>query len=174
MDQCHELLKARSYNMAKGTLSESQQMKRERGKIAPLPRQKGLASLGRMVSFETIDEFVIEERDLPSTASSDSLAPKDSHSFSCSKSRNSVLGNIYICPNKEMGIGSGTSTEATFVCPNETCNKRYRHSESLYRHVRQKHLPKNVKDAKQQEAIITGYKGTNLPVINCCKIWVQT
>jgi hypothetical protein len=149
-------------------------MKRERGKIAPLPRKKGFASLDRMVSFETIDEFVIEERDLPSTASSDSLAPKDSYIVPCSKSRNSILENIDICPNKDIGISSGKKTEATFACPNETCNKIYRHSESLHRHLREKHLPKNVKDAKLQEAIITQCKGTNLPVINFCKIWVQT
>jgi hypothetical protein len=167
LEQCHELLKSRSRDMLADdppTLSELQQMKRERSERAKLRRKKGLAALEEMVSFETIDEFVIEERDVPSTSSLDSLASKYSgNMFSgCSQAnRNSVWGHIVPSdddPHED--VGSESPAEATFVCPNEHCQKSYRQVESLYRHVRQKHPPKRVKDDEKQRVVVTQPKGT--------------
>jgi hypothetical protein len=170
LEQCHELLKSRSRDMLADdppTLSELQQMKRVRSERARLRRKKGLAALEEMVSFETIDEFVIEERDAPSTSLLDSLAPKNSsHIFSgySQANRNSVWGHIVHSdddPHEDVGTTTGERpAEATFVCPNEACQKRYRQVESLYRHIRQKHPPKRVKDDEHHRAVITQPKGT--------------
>ncbi len=165
LDQCHDLLKLRSRNMGDPTLSKLQRTKMERSKRAQLRRKKGLAALEEMVSFETIDEFVIEERDVPSTSSLDSLEPKDrSHMFSGFKARNSLWGHIDIDPGDDMGTGK--NKDAKFVCPNEDCGKRYRQIKSIYRHIRQKH-PKLVKRLE-----IAQPKGTYLPVVMALKLGV--
>jgi hypothetical protein len=170
LDQCHDLLKLRSRNMAYPTLSELQRTKMERNKRAQLRRKKGLAALEEMVSFETINEFVIEERDVPSTSSFDSLEPKGSSlMFSGFKARNSVCGRIDIDPDDDMGTGK--NEDAKFVCPNDDCRKRYRQVESLYRHIRQKH-PKLVKNDEQQGVKITQPKGTDLSVVMALNLGV--
>jgi hypothetical protein len=144
--------------------------KMERSKRAQLRRKKGLAALEEMVSFETVDEFVIEERDVPPTTSFDSLEPKDSGLILLGfKARNSVWGHIDIDPDDDMGTGK--NDDAKFVCPNEDCRKRYRQAKSVYRHIRQKH-PKLFKNDEQHGVQITQPKGTDLSVIMALNLGV--